>query len=236
MSSQDLVHVAPLDPTASQAFVHKPLSSPRSFRVLELLPSRDFDSTVSCEIREASLDDHVKYEALSYVWGAPTPGFAVSVGDKTLAVTPNCLEALRHLRPRHRRRALWVDAICIDQRKNDQGTRDRNHQVPLMGKVYSEARMVLVWFGAPGSTTSRAFRRLKLIGKLGMWGFRSDKFEPVAELLQKWIALTMLGPSGCHPACISLKVPTLTSLRRRKLRHPGQLSPQIRGNHINYTE
>lgn len=94
MSSQDLVHVAPLDPTASQAFVHKPLSSPRPFRVLELLPSRDFDSTVSCEIREASLDDHVKYEALSYVWGAPTPGFAVSVGDKTLAVMPNCLEAL----------------------------------------------------------------------------------------------------------------------------------------------
>jgi hypothetical protein len=135
MTSQDSRH----------DYVHKPLTSPRSFRVLELLPSLRYESAVSCEIREACLDDNVEYEALSYVWGKKQPDYSVSVGTETLAVTPNCLSALRHLRRKFRRRVLWVDAICIDQRESQPSIRERNHQVELMGKIYSEAQMVLVW-------------------------------------------------------------------------------------------
>ncbi|ROW17302.1 hypothetical protein VPNG_01389 [Cytospora leucostoma] len=181
---------------SSQAFVHKPLSSPRSFRVLELLPSLDFDSTVYCEIREESLDGQVEYEALSYVWGAPTPGFSISVENKTLAVTPNCLEALRYLRLGSRRRVLWIDAICIDQGKSDQGTSERSHQVQLMGEVYSQAQTVLVWFGASDSTTSRTFRRLKLIAMLMVLESRSRELRVFAQLLLKWLSLPMLGTNS----------------------------------------
>lgn len=38
---------------------------------------------------------------------------------------------------------LWVDAICIDQRR----VMERNHQVPLMRDIYSQATRVLVWLG-----------------------------------------------------------------------------------------
>lgn len=129
---------------SSHDYAHKPLTSPRSFRVLELLPSLRYESAVSCEIREACLDDNVEYEALSYVWGKKQPDYSVSVGTETLAVTPNCLSALRHLRREFRRRVLWVDAICIDQRESQPSIRERNHQVELMGKIYSEAHTVLV--------------------------------------------------------------------------------------------
>ncbi|KAH7361167.1 hypothetical protein BKA66DRAFT_396649, partial [Pyrenochaeta sp. MPI-SDFR-AT-0127] len=38
---------------------------------------------------------------------------------------------------------LWVDAICIDQ--ND--LIERNHQVGLIGQIYSNATLVLTWGG-----------------------------------------------------------------------------------------
>ncbi|KAH8634294.1 hypothetical protein IG631_09694 [Alternaria alternata] len=39
--------------------------------------------------------------------------------------------------------SLWIDAICIDQSRVE----ERNHQVAMMGKIYSLARKVLVWLG-----------------------------------------------------------------------------------------
>ncbi|TGO37682.1 hypothetical protein BHYA_0091g00140 [Botrytis hyacinthi] len=39
--------------------------------------------------------------------------------------------------------ALWIDALCINQ----QDKRERSQQVQLMGRVYSQARMVLAWLG-----------------------------------------------------------------------------------------
>lgn len=154
----------------STQFVHARLSSPRSIRLLTLLPSARFDSPIRCDLQEVSLDDDVKYEALSYVWGDPGPDHTVLVdGDKTLEVTPSCLEALRYLRAAKwgRRRVLWIDAICIDQRHDGDGsTRERNHQVKMMGDVYSRATRVLAWLGPGEPSTARLFRRLKLIRML----------------------------------------------------------------------
>lgn len=163
-------------------YVHKPLTSPRSFRVLELLPSPIFISTVSCQIREVYLDDNVEYEALSYVWGEKKPGCSVSIGTKTLAVTPNCLDALRYLRRKFRRRVLWVDAICIDQRDSQPSMRERNHQVELMGKIYSEAHTVLVWLGLDliGSCTIH-FGVLKYLSREKLL----RPFKPIPEWLHR---------------------------------------------------
>jgi hypothetical protein len=40
-------------------------------------------------------------------------------------------------------RALWMDALCINQ----EDVIERNQQVYLMGSIYSQAREVLVWLG-----------------------------------------------------------------------------------------
>ena len=51
--------------------------------------------------------------------------------------------SLLHLRDRSLERILWIDAICIDQ-KNDE---ERAQQIQLMAKIYSQASRVLVWLG-----------------------------------------------------------------------------------------
>jgi hypothetical protein len=40
-------------------------------------------------------------------------------------------------------RIVWTDAICINQKDNE----EKSYQVPLMGSIYSLARRVVVWMG-----------------------------------------------------------------------------------------
>jgi hypothetical protein len=51
---------------------------------------------------------------------------------------------------------LWIDAISIDQNN----TRERSHQVSMMGNIYSLSQTVLVWLGKedPPSGAERVFR------------------------------------------------------------------------------
>jgi hypothetical protein len=49
-------------------FIYKALNpTTREFRLLRLLPSRDFSSQIQCELFHSSLDDCPPYKALSYV-------------------------------------------------------------------------------------------------------------------------------------------------------------------------
>lgn len=150
-------------------FEHSPLdpADPRAIQILELLPSPDLKGPICCELHHHSLDEEIQYEAVSYRWGDPEPGNTVFVnGPYTLDVTPNCLQALTCLRQKSRRRRLWIDAICIDQRENDTSKRDRDRQVKIMGDIYHQARKVLVWLGPAEPSTARTIARLKLIAKV----------------------------------------------------------------------
>jgi len=93
-----------------------------------------------------SQDDHV-YQALSYTWatedGDCRRSRQIRYHNTRIYVTRNCELALRYLRKEDLDRALWVDAICINQ-KDD---KERGHQVGLMRNVYSKATEVLVWLG-----------------------------------------------------------------------------------------
>src|SRR6266480_1571114 len=89
------------------------------------------------------------YEALSYVWGNEKPSEKIRIrteGDPMiLNITKSLLSALKLLRYPHTRRVFWVDAVCIDQKSNW----EKNHQVPLMAKIYENATNVCVWLGDP---------------------------------------------------------------------------------------
>jgi hypothetical protein len=63
---------------------------------------------------------------------------------------------------------LWIDAICIDQSRVE----ERNHQVAMMGKIYSLARKVLVWLG----------QSTPLIAGLlhNMYGLEVDEYHKLA--------------------------------------------------------
>lgn len=148
-------------------YIHEPLPSSRSIRLISLAPSIKFTQPIQCEIIVLELqgpEAKVPYEALSYVWGSPTGTIPIRCQGQELLVTPNCHDALRHLRLRFSRRILWIDAICIDQGDDDHAIRERNAQVQMMGDIYESASRVLIWLGLAHSSTSKVFRLLRVAG------------------------------------------------------------------------
>jgi hypothetical protein len=137
-------------------------------------------SPLSGTLRVVSLKDLPKYTALSYVWGTsnpeawktgirtPTDFYSLKNGDindspaidpllflhchkSTIRLSRNCSQALRLLRKHLGSLSIWVDSICINQG----AIQERNHQVQLMRKIYSQAEVVYVWLGnAPSQIAS----------------------------------------------------------------------------------
>ncbi|RSL54073.1 hypothetical protein CEP54_010071 [Fusarium duplospermum] len=132
------------DPAAP--FQYTPLSGPKKIRLLILHPARRSSQPIECSFREISLQDNdasVDYEALSYTWGAPRGTQPIRCEGCTILVTPNCEQALLHLRQRFKPRTLWIDAICINQ----QSTEEKNQQVSMMGDIYTSAIQTILWLG-----------------------------------------------------------------------------------------
>jgi hypothetical protein len=98
-----------------QKYSYRPLSSPRSTRVLLLQPDANRSAALHCSFKEMSMDAtgeaKQRYNALSYVWGAKTGTRPLLCDGKTILITPNCESALRHLRHAKKLVALWVDAV-----------------------------------------------------------------------------------------------------------------------------
>jgi hypothetical protein len=147
-------------------FEYSPLdpSDSRAFRILYLLPSLRDEDPILCELENHSLDEAIKYEALSYAWGQAAPTCPIIInGQGAVNVTESCVEALRSLRRKVHRRTLWVDAICINQHDSDTSKRERNHQVKFMFEIFKKAQNVLVWLGPEEPGTARTIRILKLL-------------------------------------------------------------------------
>ena len=99
---------------------------------------------IVCSLEEVSLDDKIKYEALSYVWGTSPERITIKCGSGELHITVSLHSALSALRHRITgSRVLWADAVCINQ--ND--IPERQKQVRLMGELYSRAQYVYIWLG-----------------------------------------------------------------------------------------
>ncbi|KAM7207745.1 Heterokaryon incompatibility protein (HET) domain containing protein [Rhypophila decipiens] len=177
--------------------VYRPLSDPQSIRILVLKPALLFNAPIQCSFLPITLaddepeqneeepqDSQHSYEALSYTWGAPEGTMPVSCDGHTLLITPNCEQALRHLRLRFRPRNLWVDALCINQ----QSLTEKNHQVPIMGDIYRGAIRTILWLGPEEDPElvkvlrharrfghfRRAFRRVKPDSPPSGWGEQPD--------------------------------------------------------------
>ncbi|KAI1763797.1 heterokaryon incompatibility protein-domain-containing protein [Hypoxylon sp. FL1150] len=110
------------------------------------------------------------YEALSYVWGAPSTAHGITIASLPLPITANCDAALRRLRYNSQDRVLWVDSICIDQ--TPEGVEERNAQVAMMGNIYENASDVLIWLGEGDENTDALFMHLNSLYEL-----RDDSWE-----------------------------------------------------------
>jgi hypothetical protein len=129
-------------------YQYRPLSE-NSIRVLQLLPNRDGNAPIECNLIDYALLDartgpHL-YEAVSYVWGPPPNTHSLIADGASLSIRQNCHAVLARLRDPALPRFLWVDAVCINQEDNDEKT----DQVQLMTWIYASARGVIVWLEEP---------------------------------------------------------------------------------------
>ena len=138
------------DEQLAELYRSVPLETGTRIRVLHLLP-RTHGSSIYLKLKVVDLDSEPIYQALSYTWGKSSEGRYVFVnGIYRVSVTDNLFNALHGLRRRLKVRVLWVDQLCINQ----SDLKERERQVALMGRVYSEAVCTNVWLGIVDSWVS----------------------------------------------------------------------------------
>jgi hypothetical protein len=112
-------------------------------------------SLFHCNLNEEEL----KYDALTYAWNptseANIPPVKITCNRAPFCISYDLSKALKQLIVL-KVFLVWVDFICINQ--ND--SRDKEHQVPLMDQYYSKANMVWVWLGPSYGNSDHAMLRM----------------------------------------------------------------------------
>lgn len=151
---------------SSRLYEPLPPPGPESayIRVLDLSrQSKDRSEPLSGTLRVVDLRQSPKFAALSYVWGAySSEPNTILCGDHEFPITKNCDDALRSLRALYGPITIWVDAICINQKDEEEKT----NQIQLMQEIYTWAHTVYAWLGNGNEQTDRAMRCLKLASTL----------------------------------------------------------------------
>lgn len=111
------------------------------------------------------------YTALSYTWGAPIFNDQFCLENNIiLQITSSLASALKHLRSKTDSVFLWIDQICINQAD----ILEKQHQIPLMGMIYSHATNTVIWLGDEGDDNPQlAFDTLQMVFSKLQW-FQGD--------------------------------------------------------------
>jgi hypothetical protein len=134
--SPQLSHIADM-------YKYLSLLDPRTIRVLELEPEQKNSSDLVTRLLEVSIDDPPTFEALSYAWEGQRFDQGIVCDEESLLISATCKAALLRLRLKTKNRLLWIDQICINQTSLE----EKNHQVAIMGEIYSRAKRTIVWLG-----------------------------------------------------------------------------------------
>jgi hypothetical protein len=121
---------------------YAPLSGPKTIRLLVIEPGLA-SQPVSIQLFTVDSPAAVQFDALSYVWGDCSLTQDIVCDGRPFPVTLNLYWALQRVRHHQERKVFWVDAICINQ----DDLHERNHQVTLMGAIYSNALIVYLCMG-----------------------------------------------------------------------------------------
>jgi hypothetical protein len=141
---------------ASPATVYHPLNE-QEIRLVVLLPGSS-RSRLQCKLVHQDIRNGLPYEAVSYTWGDPNITEVIILDGRPFTVTAGLARALHHLRHAKDRLILWIDAICINQRDDE----EKNHQVQMMFDIYRNSTRVRAWIGrGPGEESEDHLRPLQ---------------------------------------------------------------------------
>ncbi|KAH9238291.1 hypothetical protein K456DRAFT_1746444 [Colletotrichum gloeosporioides 23] len=107
-----------------------------------------------------SLGDHPSYHALSYVWGDPTPAATIKVNGQCLPIGQNLQAALLQLRKDPAISWFWVDAICVNQKDQE----EINQQTAQMRDIFAQASSVHIWLSPTSDNSHLVMDMAKRIG------------------------------------------------------------------------
>lgn len=135
------------------------------FRVIDVEPAERRTATVRCHLRHVKMssDPKPRYETISYVWGDPGKRAFVKLDGQTIDVPVSSAAAIRRMRLAKHSRALWIDAICINQ--SDLAERER--QVAMMRDIYRNSQGNLIYLGQDKDpvATEQALKNMRAILK-----------------------------------------------------------------------
>lgn len=148
-------------------YYYEPLCAEDVVRLAVLDPAAGETTPLSCSIiqrrRTAQIMDYI---AVSYVWGKLEFSQTLEIrcnGDTSyLKITPNVDTLLRRFRVSNKPRYLWIDAVCLDQENEI----EKAQQIPLMGRIYEEAKSVFIWLGPENHMTQMAFAFFRQANRL----------------------------------------------------------------------
>jgi len=137
------VTTALLDTRAMPQFTYQPLH-PDQLRILILAPGKK-DDALTGKLMVKNMNHTLKYDALSYMWGDPTPAGTIYLSGKALPIASNLNTALQHLRYENKPLVIWIDAICVNQ----EDLAERATQVHYMRRIFNRAHTVRIWIHEP---------------------------------------------------------------------------------------
>ena len=148
---------------STRKYLYRSFECKNSIRLFQLNPGSREDP-IEGRLICVSFDSKPKYEALSYAWGCSDMDHQILTDEGAIPITASVRSALTRLRLHDRMRVIWIDALCINQKDND----EKSEQILLMPKIYSSASRVLVHLG---DESDRSDAVLKLIEKIARTNF-----------------------------------------------------------------
>lgn len=125
-------------------YYHGALSTEkREIRLLVLEKGTFLSGMVKAHMIHTPLADAPPYEAISYHWGNSDLSREILINGRRYAVTQSAYSVLQARRSVWKLRALWIDAICINQTDEQ----EKSHQVWMMKDIYQRASLAIVWLG-----------------------------------------------------------------------------------------
>ncbi|KAI1455240.1 HET-domain-containing protein [Annulohypoxylon moriforme] len=176
---------------------YEPLSADNEIRLIELKPARREEAPLKCSITQhrhsVRKDDCF---AISYVWGEPEFSRNLEItgdGDVSyLRITPNLDVLLRYLRKLRTLRHFWIDAICLNQADE----MEKAHQIPIMGRIFGEAKGVHIWLGPDDILTTKLFTFFRCISQLP----EVEKMKMAQSIVD--VMLKIFGNTGTAMHCL----------------------------------